>query len=358
MIAATMGADARSAEESSATLSPQALQEIAELEAEIDRIEAGSIERLAALPDNQVQQIELLGKLMLYDKQLSVNRNEACAFCHMPETGFTGPVSELNRTTGSYPRDVFAWQEQIHTDRETIPNAKPISAFDFRLAYAITQYTNKHSRKAWPKQETLAANLGVDVRTVGRGIANLVRRGHLSVTRRGREQSAIYRMILQDRTSVSDHDEVRQDTDVRSKPQDKTSVSSRPDTGVLKTGHQCLIEPLLEPLLEPEERGAPQARPATGASSGGSIRGPEPLNNMGGTIVDDGDDGIGVALRAPPPDHLERGFEHKSEQARWHGKVIDQDGVEFKPPPPHQRRPVPKDWWEAAMEGMNRGGRA
>jgi cytochrome c peroxidase len=35
-----------------------------------------------------------------------VNRNEACAFCHMPETGFTGPVSELNKTTGSYPGSV------------------------------------------------------------------------------------------------------------------------------------------------------------------------------------------------------------------------------------------------------------
>jgi hypothetical protein len=54
-------------------------------------------------PDNQVQQVELLGKVMLYDKQLSVKRNEACAFCHMPETGFTGLVSERNRTTGSYP---------------------------------------------------------------------------------------------------------------------------------------------------------------------------------------------------------------------------------------------------------------
>src|SRR5258708_35939040 len=52
------------------------------------------------------QQLDLLGKLILYDKQLSVNRNEACAFCHMPETGFTGPVSELNRTTGSYPGSV------------------------------------------------------------------------------------------------------------------------------------------------------------------------------------------------------------------------------------------------------------
>ena len=43
---------------------------------------------------------------MLYDKDLSVNRNEACAFCHTPETGFTGPVSELNRTTAAYPGSV------------------------------------------------------------------------------------------------------------------------------------------------------------------------------------------------------------------------------------------------------------
>src|SRR5258705_5463631 len=106
IVAVTLGADAQGAEESSTTLSPQALQEIARLEAEIDRIEAAAIERLAASPDNQIQQIELLGKLMLYDKHLSVNRNEACAFCHMPETGFTGPVSELNRTTGAYPGSV------------------------------------------------------------------------------------------------------------------------------------------------------------------------------------------------------------------------------------------------------------
>src|SRR6266403_163470 len=106
LVAATLGADAPGAENISTVLSPQALKEIAQLEVEIDHIEAQSIERLAVPPDNQVQQIELLGKLMLYDKQLSVNRNEACAFCHMPETGFTGPVSELNRTTGSYPGSV------------------------------------------------------------------------------------------------------------------------------------------------------------------------------------------------------------------------------------------------------------
>ena len=93
-------------EESAALLSAAALRGIAEVESEIDRVEAATLERVKAPPDNQVQQIELLGKAMLYDKQLSVYRNEACAFCHMPEAGFTGPVSELNRTTGSYPGSV------------------------------------------------------------------------------------------------------------------------------------------------------------------------------------------------------------------------------------------------------------
>jgi cytochrome c peroxidase len=99
----TQGADPASAQDASTTLSPQALQEIAQVEAEIDRTEGQTLERLLKLPDNQVQQVELLGKLILYDKQLSVYRNEACTFCHMPETGFTGPVSELNRTTAAYP---------------------------------------------------------------------------------------------------------------------------------------------------------------------------------------------------------------------------------------------------------------
>src|SRR6202162_5745257 len=102
----TLVAHAPNAEETSSRLSPQALQEAAQVEAEIDRIEARTIERFGAPPDNQIQQIELLGKVMLYDKNLSVYRNEACAFCHMPETGFTGPISELNRTTGAYPGSV------------------------------------------------------------------------------------------------------------------------------------------------------------------------------------------------------------------------------------------------------------
>ncbi|MBV8510301.1 MAG: hypothetical protein JO289_09045 [Xanthobacteraceae bacterium] len=103
---AVLGVSRTGAQQSTASLSPAALAEIAQVEAAVDGIEEATLARLANPPDNQVQQVELLGKLMLYDKNLSVNRNEACAFCHMPETGFTGPVSELNRTTGSYPGSV------------------------------------------------------------------------------------------------------------------------------------------------------------------------------------------------------------------------------------------------------------
>ena len=104
--AAGLGASAPVGRQVDTRLSPKALKEIAQVEGEIDRIEAQTVSRLAAPPDNQPQQIELLGKAMLFDKQLSVNRNEACTFCHMPETGFTGPVSELNRTKAAYPGSV------------------------------------------------------------------------------------------------------------------------------------------------------------------------------------------------------------------------------------------------------------
>lgn len=100
------GLSTLSARDSGFPFSLETLREIARVESEIDRIESDTLSRLTLLPDNQVQQIELLGKLLLYDKELSVNRNEACAFCHMPEAGFTGPISEINRTTGAYPGSV------------------------------------------------------------------------------------------------------------------------------------------------------------------------------------------------------------------------------------------------------------
>jgi cytochrome c peroxidase len=151
MAVAAVSADAPGAGEGS--LSPLAQQQIDAVEAEIDRIEAQTLDRLRTPPDNQVQRIELLGKALMYDKELSVNRNEACAFCHMPETGFTGPVSELNRTTGAYPGSV----------RTRFSNRKPQSH-----AYAALSPVLHYN----PGQGDLVGGNFWDMRATGRRLGN------------------------------------------------------------------------------------------------------------------------------------------------------------------------------------------
>ncbi|MDB5449733.1 MAG: putative methylamine utilization protein MauG, partial [Phenylobacterium sp.] len=150
---AALGASTPVVRQADTRLSPKALQEIAQVEAEIDRIEAQTLARVATPPDNQPQQIELLGKSMLYDKQLSVNRNEACAFCHMPETGFTGPVSELNGTTASYPGSV----------RTRFSARKPQSYSYAPLAPALTYN---------PGEGDLVGGIFWDMRASGRRLGN------------------------------------------------------------------------------------------------------------------------------------------------------------------------------------------
>lgn len=39
---------------------------------------------------------EQLGKSIFFDTNLSINKNQACAGCHAPEVGWTGPDSEIN----------------------------------------------------------------------------------------------------------------------------------------------------------------------------------------------------------------------------------------------------------------------
>ncbi|HEY6339965.1 MAG TPA: cytochrome c peroxidase [Bryobacteraceae bacterium] len=76
---------------------------------EIDQLEQEAMAEWRALPKNSgtaMRQIQLVGKIEMYDKNLSVNRNEACAFCHMPYTAFSGPISSLNATTVAYPGSV------------------------------------------------------------------------------------------------------------------------------------------------------------------------------------------------------------------------------------------------------------
>ena len=51
-------------------------------------------------------QVQLLGKLFIYDKTLSPFGNIACATCHAPYAGFTGGTSIFNATTVAQPGGV------------------------------------------------------------------------------------------------------------------------------------------------------------------------------------------------------------------------------------------------------------
>src|SRR5258707_2372347 len=81
-------------------------QNVARVVADVDRIEADTLSQMARTTLDRQGQVRTLGKLLLFDKRLSVNQNEACSFCHTPETGFTGPIQSLNETTVSYPGSV------------------------------------------------------------------------------------------------------------------------------------------------------------------------------------------------------------------------------------------------------------
>jgi len=50
--------------------------------------------------------LEQLGKLLYFDKALSLNENQSCATCHAPEFGYTGPKSFINLHGAVYPGSI------------------------------------------------------------------------------------------------------------------------------------------------------------------------------------------------------------------------------------------------------------
>jgi len=81
-------------------------QEIAQVEQQVDSIEADTVAMIASLPPGGSHQPATLGKALFFDRNLSVNHNEACAFCHMPQTGFQGAIENLNLAAVTQPGSV------------------------------------------------------------------------------------------------------------------------------------------------------------------------------------------------------------------------------------------------------------
>src|SRR5262249_15596340 len=119
---------------------PGLKQEIQRVQAEIDQIFAETHTQLPSIPGNtphRMKRVQILGKLLLFDKQLSVNRNEACTFCHMPYVDFTGPISLLNMTTVSYPGSVRS--ESGDPAQSRYGHRKPQS-YTYSPYYPVLQY--------------------------------------------------------------------------------------------------------------------------------------------------------------------------------------------------------------------------
>jgi hypothetical protein len=91
------------------------VSEIARVRSEIAFIFNQAIAEWQALPPitftsnpptiqgNGYQAVITLGKLLNFDENMSPFRNRACAFCHMPYTGFSGPIPSVNLTMVAYP---------------------------------------------------------------------------------------------------------------------------------------------------------------------------------------------------------------------------------------------------------------
>jgi len=96
-------------------LPPDLPSEIARVRREIQGIFSQAIGEWQALPPLTLtgqpptlqgtgyQAVQILGKLMNFDENMSAEKNVACAFCHMPYAGFSGPIPSVNLTMVAYP---------------------------------------------------------------------------------------------------------------------------------------------------------------------------------------------------------------------------------------------------------------
>jgi len=116
--------------------------ELARVLQEIDVIEARAIQRMQALQppiktgqppilqNTGTEAVEILGELMQYDKNISPNRNSACASCHMPYVAFSGPIPSVNLTMIAYPGTVHFRAGKRTAQRYTYAPFFPVLQFN------------------------------------------------------------------------------------------------------------------------------------------------------------------------------------------------------------------------------------
>ena len=128
-------------------LPPGLNAEIARVLREIDVIEDRAIARWHSLPPptrlpvrpgpnppvlkgTGTESIETLGELMLFDKNMSPGRNQACTSCHMPYAGWSGPIPSVNLTIIAYPGTVHFRAGKRTAQRHTYAPFFPVLQYN------------------------------------------------------------------------------------------------------------------------------------------------------------------------------------------------------------------------------------
>ena len=123
-------------------LPPNINAELARVLREIDGIENEALRQSRALgpltltgnppilQNNGQAGVEILGKLMNFDKHISPNENIACASCHMPYAAFSGPIQDVNLTMIAYPGSVHFRAGKRTAQRYTYSSYFPTLQFN------------------------------------------------------------------------------------------------------------------------------------------------------------------------------------------------------------------------------------
>ena len=126
----------------SGILPPDLDTEITRVQREVTFIENEALTQASALPTPMVvgnpptiqgsgyQAVEVLGKLLNFDLNMSPFRNEACGFCHMPYAGFSGPIPSVNLTMIAYPGTFHFRAGKRTAQRYTYSPDFPVFEFD------------------------------------------------------------------------------------------------------------------------------------------------------------------------------------------------------------------------------------
>jgi cytochrome c peroxidase len=123
-------------------LPPDLDSELLRVQGEVAFIESEALAQWHAIPvptlagnppilqNTGVASVEILGKLMNFDLNISPFKNEACASCHMPYVAFSGPIPSVNLTMIAYPGSFHFRAGKRTAQRYTYSSYFPPLQFD------------------------------------------------------------------------------------------------------------------------------------------------------------------------------------------------------------------------------------